>query len=119
MGRDTTREKIFNLLKQRSAYASKMPITDDTEIYYDLRLSGTDLYEFLVWVGKEFNVEFKINLPEYSPSEGWDPFFFREWRLRHRPYKSLKVGDILIAIEAGHWPVDRTAYDSYHGRPIP
>ena len=110
MDRDAARQEITaQLMKRAAPKYRKLPITDDTEIYYDLRISGTDLYEFLVWIEKRFNVKFQIKFREYTPPEGWDPFFFRKWRLRRRPYKSLRIADVLTAIEAGHWPIDRAA----------
>lgn len=87
----------------------KSPMTDATEIYYDLGLYGDDLYVFLLWVGSEFGAQFRINLREYAPGEGNFPFLFRKLRERRererRPYKSLTVGDILAGIEAGRWPI--------------
>jgi len=86
----------------------KLPITDDTEVYYDLRIFGDDLYDFVVWVSKEFGIERRINLDEYGPREGIPSLLFRERRVRREReqgrYKSLKVRDILMAIESGHWP---------------
>jgi hypothetical protein len=83
-------------------------ITDDTEVYYDLGIFGHDLYEFVVWVSKEFGIERRINLDEYGPRERMPPVLFRERRVRREReqgrYKSLKVRDILTAIESGHWP---------------
>lgn len=110
MDRDAAREKIVAQLTNMAAPKyRKSPITDDTEVYYDLRLYGDDLYALLVWIGREFGAQFRVNLREYAPSEGIFPFLFRERRERRereqRPYKSLKVRDILAGIEAGHWPI--------------
>jgi hypothetical protein len=109
--RDAAREQVVaHLARVVAPHYRKSPITDDTEVYYDLRLYGDDLYAFLVWLGQKFGTDFHINLPEYAPSERIFPFWFRQRRERReregRPYKSLKVRDILAAIEAGRWPTD-------------
>ena len=92
-----------------SAYGSKIPVTGDTEIYYDLHLYGDDLYELVVWLETEFGVQLKINLRDYGPGERVFPFLFRKSRERRereqRPYKSLKISDVLAAVDAGHLPV--------------
>lgn len=110
MDTDAARAKIIDRLKEVSAYGAEVHITDETEIYYDLRLYGDDIYEFIVWVAKEFGVNFRLDFDEYSPRERILPILFRKWRerehARHR-YKSLKVRDILTAIELGRWPIDR------------
>ncbi|HEU4550757.1 MAG TPA: DUF1493 family protein [Rhizomicrobium sp.] len=102
------REKVVNHIREMSAYGGKIPITDDTEIYYDLRLHGDDLYELVVWLGKEFGVSTNVKLRDYGPGEGPLSFLFRKQRerreLEQRPYKSLKVRDILAVIETGRWP---------------
>lgn len=102
------REKVVERIKAMSAYGSKIPVNNETEIYYDLHLYGDDLYELVVWLGKEFGVPTKINLLEYGPGERMFPFLFRKSRERRererRPYKSLKISDVLAAIETGKWP---------------
>lgn len=97
-------QKVIAQLTKMSA--RKIPITEDMEIFYDLRLYGDDLYEFLVWVYKEFGVQFHINLKEYAPGETWlVPLFWRRETQSGR-YKSLKVRDILDAIQVKHWPIN-------------
>jgi len=108
LNEDSVREKIVDELRRRSTRTDLLQITDDTEIYYDLRLFGDDFYEFICWLNNEFGGDFRVNFGEYGPREGMPPIFFRQWRerrerLRHR-YKSLRVGDILTAVELGHWP---------------
>jgi hypothetical protein len=101
-----TREKIVAQLRQMTAARYRhLPITDDTEIYYDLRIFGHDLHEFVVWVGNEFGVPVGIDLAEHAPREGMPPLLFRNWRERRerekRPYKSLTVRDVLGLVERG------------------
>jgi len=104
MDKQTKREKIVTRLKQMAAPPYRhLPITDETEIYYDLRIFGHDLYDFLVWVDNEFHVPTHIDLADHAPREGMPPILFRSWRERRerekRPYKSLTVGDILRVVE--------------------
>jgi hypothetical protein len=103
-----TREKVIAHIKQMTTWGKKIPIADATEIYYDLYIYGDDLYELVIWLRKEFGVQTNINLREYGRREGLYPILFRKWRRRRererRPYRSLKISDILKVIEAGHWP---------------
>lgn len=104
MASETTRQKIIARLKEITVHKDR-PITDDTEIYYDLRIFGSDLYEFLVWISREFNVPVQVDPGDHSPQEGMPPLLFRKWRERRerekRPYKSLTVLDILGLVDRG------------------
>ena len=109
MNREACRQKVRKQLTTLVApHIRRLPITDETEIYYDLRIFGHDLYDFVVWAGAEFGIDGPINLDEYGPREGISPLLFRDWRVcRERQqgrYKSLKIRDVLIAIETGQWP---------------
>jgi hypothetical protein len=71
----------------------------------DLGLYGDDLYELIIWIFREFGVEPNINIADFAPGES---FLFRlpaSWkRQRNRGrYGSLKIRDIISAIEAGRW----------------
>jgi hypothetical protein len=106
VGSQTTREKIVARLRLISGPAlQRVAITDETEIYYDLRIYGHDLYDFVVWLGNEFGVSVPLNLAEHTPREGTPLLLFRSWRERRererRPYKSLTVRDILGLVERG------------------
>jgi hypothetical protein len=101
-----TREKIVAQLRLISGPARQhVTITDATEIYYDLRIFGQDLYDFLVWVANEFGVPVEIDVAQHAPRERMPPLLFRNWQERHerekRPYKSLTVRDILGIVERG------------------
>jgi acyl carrier protein len=84
-----------------------LAITEDTEIYDDLGIYGDEIVDLVWWLEKEFGVECNINPFKYAPHEF--PFFWA-WRLAQkvigiRPqYKSLKVRDVVAAIEAKRWP---------------
>jgi len=98
------REKIVAQLKQMTqAGDGDAPITEDTEIYYDLGVFGHDLRDYLLWVSNEARVPINLNLVEYAPPEEAQPLLFRKWRERRererRPYKSLTVRDVLELVE--------------------
>lgn len=105
----TAREKVVEWLKRRSAFSDTIAITDSTEIYYDLRVFGDDMDEFLVWLEGEFQVKVYAKTMDYCPPEGMPPIFFRKWRWcrerKQRCFKSITVADIFSAIEAGYFPV--------------
>ena len=83
------------------------PITVGTEVYGDLGIYGGDIVELVWWLDKEFGLKTNINPFMYAPTEF--PFIQilrsigRAFGIE-RQYKSLKVRDIVAAIEAGRWP---------------
>ena len=109
--RDSARDKVVAHLKSASARGHTLPITDETELYYDLDFYGGDLYEFFIWVMQEFGDQPRVDVTKYAPSEGLFRevlFRWRQQRQRERGlYGSLTVGHVLDAIEAGHWLGDR------------
>jgi hypothetical protein len=68
--------------------ATQCPIGNDSQIYYDLRLSGVDFNELLGWVAMEFGTKILLR-KRYCPGEGGDWIFLRPlfW---HRRYSLLK-----------------------------
>jgi len=84
------------------------PIKYDTELYYDLHLYGDDLFEFVRWVDGEFGVRADLDFSKYGPREF--PFVSVLHALRSAiglgepQYQSLKVSDVITAIEAKRWP---------------
>jgi hypothetical protein len=70
---------------------------------------GDDLaFELVFWANREFGVEPNLRISDYGPSER--PFVQVAQILRklvgrsERQYKSLKVSDVLTAIETKRWP---------------
>src|SRR5580700_7098433 len=109
--REAARDKVVAHLRSMCSTRYRGPITDGTEIFYDLGIYGDDVYELSLWVMKEFGVRPHVHLFNSAPGElMFQPLLWR-WRQRaqRRPYKSLTVGQVLDAIEAGHWPGDQTA----------
>lgn len=87
------------------------PIVEDTELYRDLGIYGDEIVDLIWWLNKEFGVQTNIDPFVYAPRES--PFFtlFRTIRKvlgKETRYKSLKVADILAAIEARRWPDETT-----------
>src|SRR3954465_8884421 len=83
------------------------PITEDTEIYRDLGIYGDEIVELIWWLDREFGVKPSIRPFRYAPREF--PFF-RFFRAIRRgtglepQYESLKVRDIVAAVQAKRWP---------------
>ena len=107
-GNTDTLEKVVTWLSRMTA-RRHVPITCDTEIFHDLGIYGDDVLELVLWLHKEFGVETtNFNLARHVPGEN---AFLVNWRwlgtllgIEESQYKSLKVRDILAAIEAQRWP---------------
>lgn len=90
-----------------AATARKQPITDATEIYYDLGLYGDDIFEFVLWAEKELGIVAEFDMRKYCPGE--IPFMRLGRALakvfgQERSYQSFSVGLVLAAAKAGRWP---------------
>jgi hypothetical protein len=89
-------------------FPEQWPITETTELYYDLGLSGEDLADAVERIGTLYGTDFSsMDLRRYSPAEGYDPGFnivrvFNEWRGK-RTYSSLTVACLIDGIQAGSW----------------
>jgi hypothetical protein len=81
------------------------PITLDTEVYRDLRVYGLDLLELELWAQREFGVEPDLAISDYVPPENglWLYDFVRRIIGHEKHYKSLKIRDVIEAIEAKKW----------------
>jgi hypothetical protein len=101
-------EKVIERLSRMAApqYRAR-PIAEDTELYRDLGIYGDEIVDLIWWLNKEFGVQTNVDPFIYAPREF--PFFgvlrtIRRALGRETRYKSLKVRDILLAIEAKRWP---------------
>jgi acyl carrier protein len=101
-------DSIVSILRGMSAHQDE-PITDATELYYDLGLSGVDLSDVIIEIRRHFGTDFsELELPHYAPGEGGHGFDlnlvrqFREWRGEHT-YQSLTVSSLVEAVQAGRW----------------
>jgi hypothetical protein len=74
-------------------------------VYADLGLYGDDLNELIIWIFKEFGVQPNLDIAHFAPGESFLFRFPANWkRQRSRGrYGSLKIRDIISAIEAGRW----------------
>lgn len=100
--RDETFKKVAAYFEKASPRRLSSPISPETEIYKDLGLYGDDVYEFLMWVEKEFGVQIMVTFGKYVPTES--PLFWAREAFRRAcglSYESFKVGDIVRAIDGG------------------
>lgn len=103
MGEDTYRKVIAKLKTMTPRKTDPASITAETEIYADLNIYGDDLFEFLIWIDKEFGTPIIVYGAKYAPSESAFLAITKAIRAlcgRPRTYKSLTVRDIVQAIEA-------------------
>jgi hypothetical protein len=100
-------EEIFRKVAERVAMivgASSAGVTSDTEVYRDLGLHGLDLLELELWAQKEFGVAPDLAISDYGPPEACGFMGMVRWLIgRKKQYKSLKVRDVMDAIEAKRW----------------
>jgi hypothetical protein len=106
---DTFRKVEEHLLKISAARHLTIPITYETELYRDLRMYGDVLFfDLVLWARREFNVEPNLRVRDYGPGEWPHLWVFRlAAKLlgkKERQYKSLKVRDVVTAIETKRWP---------------
>lgn len=101
------RKVIERLSRMTAPQYRTRAITQDTEVYRDLKIYGDEIVDLVWWLEKEFGVKTNINPFRYAPHE--IPFFRIVRKIRkivgsEPQYESFKVRDILDAIEAGRWP---------------
>jgi hypothetical protein len=106
---DTFRKVEEHLLKVSRARHRGISITPETELYLDLGMYGDDIaFDVVMWVHREFGVEGTFHVTDYCPPEGplhrLRLLVGRLMRKKERQYKSLKVRDVVAAIEAKRWP---------------
>jgi hypothetical protein len=105
MNDEAYKKVVAQLRKMTPKKAGSVSINPETEIYADLKIYGDDLFEFLIWISKEFGVQVIVAGGKYAPSEV--PFFKvveafkRVIGGRSHRYKSLKVRDVVQSIDAG------------------
>lgn len=105
--REVIFEHVVSVLR-RVTLSEAEPITEATELYYDLGLSGEDLADAIDGIRAPYGTDFsKMDLRRYAPGEGYDPGFdivrdFREWQGKGT-YRSLTVASLIEGIQAGSW----------------
>lgn len=94
---------------RRIAAPYEGPITEATELYYDLGLAGDDLYDAIQAIREPFGTDLRLmDLRRYAPNEVGHNFglnlvrWMRELSGK-RTYCSLTVDVLVRAIEAGAW----------------
>ncbi len=111
------RRVVQKLSKVTAPQKRALSITENTEIYRDLGIYGDDMVDLVWWLNKEFGVKSNINPFRYTPPES--PFFrvilaARRMMGIEPHYESLKVGDIIAAINAKSWPSEDLGPDVPH-----
>jgi hypothetical protein len=104
---EVLRKVVERLHKMTAPQYRANPITEETEIYGDLGIFGDEIVDLVWWLEKEFGVKTDVNPFRYAPREGAFVGMLRTIRKTMgfgAQYESLKVHDILAAIEAKHWP---------------
>jgi hypothetical protein len=100
--------RVQERLSRMTAPQKRMlPITEDTEVYRDLKIYGEEIVDLVWWLEKEFGVAANIDPFKYAPPEfpfSWAWHAIRKVIGREPAYKSLKVRDIVAAVEARRWP---------------
>jgi hypothetical protein len=105
---DNTFHKVEEHLRKMLPPRNRaVPITPQTELYRDLGMYGDALaFDLVLWAQREFGVEGSFRLTDYAPGEM--PSLFRLLAKlsgkKNRQYKSLKVRDVVTAIETKRWP---------------
>jgi len=105
--REIILEHVVGVLRGVTTSESEA-VTEATELYYDLGLSGEDLADAIDGIRAPYGTDFRgMDLRRYAPGEGYDPGFnilrdLREGRGK-RTYRSLTVASLIEAIQAGLW----------------
>lgn len=84
-----------------------LAITEDTEVYRDLNIYGDEIVDLVWWLEREFGVAPNIDPFKHAPREfpfSWTWHTIRKVIGREPAYESLRVRDIVAAVEAGRWP---------------
>jgi hypothetical protein len=108
----TAAESVFDEIVgvlSRVTDAPAQKFTPATELYYDFRIAGDDLYEVISAIHDRFGTDFsEMDLRYYSPGETEAMFsfdFLRELLGRPRRFRRLNVQMLVDAVEAGRWTV--------------
>jgi hypothetical protein len=98
-------DRVIAYVKKTARPKKGHAITSDSEIYCDLQVYGTDLFELALWAQKEFGVVPNLKLSDYAPGEGvFLPFIRLTDRIfGPKKYRSLMVSDVVAAIKEGRW----------------
>src|SRR5258708_37605786 len=104
--------KVTNKLAEMAAPQNRVrPIAEETEVFRDLGIYGDEIVELFWWLEREFGLKPTVDPFEFAPHEF--PFFGVLQAIKKvvgtvPQYKSLRVRDILDAIESNRWPEGHT-----------
>jgi hypothetical protein len=92
------REWLEQLLR-RTSVVQNAPIGSDTEVYYDLRISGDDLDTVLAAISDHCGIaDLPLEPGRYAPGEPGDWFDWLRKSPAKRRYKSLTVAMLVDAM---------------------
>lgn len=95
-----TRSRLFGKLKELAQREAR----ENDELYYDLNLSGVEFFQLIAWIAQEFDVDFSsMKVADYAPNEGFEITKSMMELIGLRPYKSIRVVDLLEAMEVKTW----------------
>jgi hypothetical protein len=85
---------------RRRAFKPVDDILDSADIYGDLGINGADLAEVLDWVNAMYGTDLRTITPKDYDINEPPGYWFSQ-----RPYKAVRISEILAAIERGYWIV--------------
>lgn len=98
--RTAARLALIGQLEPRSCKPVDQTISDQTDIYRDLKINGQDLWEVFAWMNETYGTDCSsVTSTDYNLDE--PPWFGKG------PYKAVTIGEVLDAIERGHWVVPK------------
>lgn len=90
--------------KVRELVAKDVVLQGSEQVYYDLKVSGADMFLLISWIGREYDVDFRaFDVGNYSPGEGSVVGPLLEL-LGSKPYAPLSINDLFLAVQTGRWP---------------
>jgi hypothetical protein len=100
---EAARTSIVERIKDTTVETS-VPVTDDTDLYGDLRIWGEDFYELIAWIAETFGADFlTMDASKYVPGEGAGEFGLVRLLTGRSPYRRCTVAQLLSAVERGRW----------------
>lgn len=95
MDRSEKMQAIITIIKDISV-VPETPMTENTEIFYDLHISGDDLDDLFIRMSGIFNLDTEHMISgTYGPAEGAEIIRPLKHALGGRPYKSLTIKDLI------------------------
>lgn len=95
----TDKELILFEIESLVSKYTKNPFSIESEIFYELKIYGDDLFEIFEFFIDKYNIDFSnINLSEIAPGEGGGSLAWITSLLGFRPYIKFTIGDLYLII---------------------